>query len=826
MPEFVAKLYHSPPDARRAKKLAHMVRVYTSELDKVAAWPRATLHSKGGGDLCGFVMPRMTNHKELHVLYGPKSRYKEFPSATWAFLAHVAMNCAAAFDSVHEKGAVIGDVNARNILVSAQAMVRLIDCDSFQIVAGAEQYLSEVGVPEYTPPELQGARFDSTVRSTNHDCFGLAVVIFHLLFMGRHPFFGAFTGGGDMPMDRAIKEFRFVYGAEGFKKQMRAPPFSLPLHFVTPEIGNLFELAFSRQGSRADRPSAARWMRALGDMTRGLRTCSTDASHKFPATAQSCAWCEIAAQGGPTFFYSADMPVTFECSPADLDETLAQYQRLEMEELSPPSPAPIPELKPQPLPGEVVASKLPWPFSTVAFVVSCLVAAISGGVTIGAPTPVASGGLAFGLCLSGVILLWRAWFVNRSLFGRERTRRVQLLHAARGELVEATFAQAAIERSWRSRLANTKARALAIRQAYAQLKPAYDAEAHQAERNAEAAQRETFLESFELRGATISNIGEGRKASLRSYGFETAKDILERDPAIVPGIGDSLARSLRSWAQGLERRFRFDPKKGLPASQRQALVGRFRNQKASMFAMLQTLLDENRRAATDTREQQKVLTARLQNAIERETQAQLDVSLTGNPSRAVMPLTFAISLILLVVFASSRESNETRSAQREQPVPISPSAAPTATSMVAQPAEAPAPKRVAKKKWVKRSVKAASASSPTGPIDPYEGSALELGSTSPDVPTSTEPETLSAAMIEEGLAALGPQLDSCFDASPMPGELRFSLTVRPDGKVASVSVLHALSTSLSLCVSGVLRSATFTPTQAGAGFVRSISLPR
>ena len=38
-----------------------------------------------------------------------------------------------------------------------------------------------------------------------HDRFGLALVVFHLLFMGRHPFAGRYQHADDMPIEQAIE---------------------------------------------------------------------------------------------------------------------------------------------------------------------------------------------------------------------------------------------------------------------------------------------------------------------------------------------------------------------------------------------------------------------------------------------------------------------------------------------------------------------------------------------------------------------------------------------------------------------------------------------
>jgi DNA-binding helix-hairpin-helix protein with protein kinase domain len=68
-----------------------------------------------------------------------------------------------------------------------------------------------VGVPEYTPPELHGQRLEAVVRAHNHDAFRLPIVIFQLLWMGRHTFAGKHQGRSDVPIDKAIREYRFAY---------------------------------------------------------------------------------------------------------------------------------------------------------------------------------------------------------------------------------------------------------------------------------------------------------------------------------------------------------------------------------------------------------------------------------------------------------------------------------------------------------------------------------------------------------------------------------------------------------------------------------------
>ena len=82
------------------------------------------------------------------------------------------------------------------MLVFKDATVRLIDCDSFQVQDKSRLLPCGVGVPEFIPPELQGKDAGSVTRDVEHDRFGLAMLTFFLLMMGRNPYAGVYRGAG------------------------------------------------------------------------------------------------------------------------------------------------------------------------------------------------------------------------------------------------------------------------------------------------------------------------------------------------------------------------------------------------------------------------------------------------------------------------------------------------------------------------------------------------------------------------------------------------------------------------------------------------------
>src|SRR5499426_698683 len=243
----VAKIYHEPPPAEKAEKLVALSSLGNDRLFNLSAWPVDVLRvapggkvAGFGGKVAGFVMKKISGAEEVHALHSPKSRLQKFPEASWSFLIYVAANIARAVAAIHEHGFVIGDVNPKNILVTRNATVYLLDVDSFQVSVEGKSYRCDRGFAEYTPPELQGVAFRNVDRALEHDCFGLAVVIFQLLFMGRHPFSGRYLGAGEMPLERAIREFRFAYGADTEARKMRQPPGTLALDSMPTPLVDVF----------------------------------------------------------------------------------------------------------------------------------------------------------------------------------------------------------------------------------------------------------------------------------------------------------------------------------------------------------------------------------------------------------------------------------------------------------------------------------------------------------------------------------------------------------------------------------------------------------
>lgn len=296
----VAKIYRKDKlSKKKGEKLEVMCSLYDQEIANFSAWVKKVIYENGKP--VGFLMEKITQYEEIHLLYGTNAdRQKYFPNAEWKFMVHAALNLAIAVDTLHERGIVIGDINQSNILVNDKAEIKLIDCDSYQVEHNGKRFICEVGVPEYTSPELQGCSFKKVVRNQNHDCFGLAVMIFKILFFAKHPYSGC---NAPSEIENAITGNYFCYA--------RNYAYDTPIYsalvktLLNDKLKDLFERAFCDSTSR---PTAKEWISALEEFEKNYITvCSGNNRHFFNKNSNKCIWCAL-KQNGLDYFEQAPAP--------------------------------------------------------------------------------------------------------------------------------------------------------------------------------------------------------------------------------------------------------------------------------------------------------------------------------------------------------------------------------------------------------------------------------------------------------------------------------------------------------------------------------------
>ena len=267
------------------------------------AWPSQLVLQNGR--FVGFLMPAVdtASSVELHRVTNPSDRRSATGKTawmrgfTWRYLVHAAANLAHATSVLHKSGAVIGDFNERNILVTSQARVTLIDCDSMQFTApGGEPFFCRVGRPEFTPPELLNADWARTFRHPSSDLFALAIHLYQLLMEGEHPFRGVWSGPGEKPpVPQLALEGIWAHQRGGpLRPRPAAPDFGL----LPRAVQEMFRTAFEDGAtSPARRPTAAAWNQALASVAAALRQCGASPAHVYSSHARRCPWCRHPATG-------------------------------------------------------------------------------------------------------------------------------------------------------------------------------------------------------------------------------------------------------------------------------------------------------------------------------------------------------------------------------------------------------------------------------------------------------------------------------------------------------------------------------------------------
>lgn len=612
-PDSAVKIYKDELRAKREPKVRAMVQADLADSTKLVAFPAAVATDVSGGFI-GFLMRLVSGYRPIHDLYGPKSRKLHFPKADYRFVVRAALNVANAVVKVHQSGCVIGDFNHSGVLVSGEATVALIDADSFQYSREDKLFPCVVGVPDFTPPELHGADLSVVRRTQAHDNFGLAVAIFHLLAMGKHPYAGRFAGG-DISMSEAIAQHRFAFSqTRAAETRTTPPPASVSLKDFPPHIATAFEAAFGRDPSA--RPSAASWAALMRELESALSRCGTVKTHYFPSAAGACLWCRVAKQSGVDMFPDllGPTPRFTAGGPFDIERIAAQFRAIRL-----PEPA---TLLPQ-WAGQI---------SAVSAAVNAANRARLGQRALGGVALLAA--LAGFLVAVNLSVVW----LGVGIFG--------LVKFFGSSVEQAPFKKAyadedsrvhALEQAFVDRLGLGEL--VAIRgdveqwiQSYRGLDRDQADDLQRLKSSREARKRNEYLDRFIIRRASIAGIGPAKTATLASYGIETAADIKASAVRAVPGFGEAMTAKLLAWRKGHEDRFRYNATADAADVQAENAV---RANWAAKRADLQTKIN-SAVAALQAGPQQIATRAHtsdpaLMDALERREQAAHDLKAIGLP---------------------------------------------------------------------------------------------------------------------------------------------------------------------------------------------------
>jgi len=306
-PSRAVKIYKHGERQAREEKIRAAVSANLGQKTSLVAFPLQVATSNSG-EFLGFSMPLMSDRREIQQLYNPKSRLHHYPDIDYRFVVRVAQNVARAVGAVQSLGSnasqkvscVIGNLNHSGLLVAKDATVALINADRFQYTINGKIHPNATGVPEYTPPELLSNCFEDVLKTSMHTNFGLAVVIFHLLFMGRHPYAGRYNGP-IISLSEAIARNRFAYSmSKQYATKTMPPNGALKMDCFPDAISQKFESAFGLNPEM--RPSAEDWIYALSGFEKALNQCAKVATHYYPTESKNCIWCNLRKDGSIDMF--------------------------------------------------------------------------------------------------------------------------------------------------------------------------------------------------------------------------------------------------------------------------------------------------------------------------------------------------------------------------------------------------------------------------------------------------------------------------------------------------------------------------------------------
>ena len=346
----------------------------------------------------------------------------------------------------------------------------------------------------------------------------------------------------------------------------------------------------NRAPSQSGRPRADEWVRALQDLEERLKKCAVNRAHQFGDTLSKCPWCEIEAASGIPLF-----PV------AVVGPARGWFHHCRIL-------------------GEGKFGAEPWPGRSSPRVNGAAVT----------PSPTAAE-------LQQAAL--RAKLAAELPAVIDASRRIQSLKK------ETEMKAADGRRRWEN-LQNSWSGYISSRDfqdtlSYLQnLRGQYDSlaqrrlqELQKLEANRHQLQLRAHLDRCRISHARIKGVGAAKKAVLQSYSIETAADIVDHRVLAVPGFGPVLLGNLKRWRDQQERRFVFDPNKGVDQAAKNAVERQILTEKIDLERKLNEGLSKLAVSSSHILTRRRALLAQAQRAARDLAQAQADIRAMGQAAR-------------------------------------------------------------------------------------------------------------------------------------------------------------------------------------------------
>jgi len=558
--DVVAKLYKDW-EYGRDEKLRRMIDLSTKRLRRVAAWPLSKL-SDDQDQMVGFVMESLDRWQPLHASYQIRTRLQHAPNRTWAYLLRISRNLATCVHHVHDHGFVIGDLNESNVLVGPDAMVKIIDADSFQLRTEDRLFPCKVGKPELLGPELQGRSLEGLERTPNHDLFALAALIFQALVFGRHPFAGVPQDDSDATLEDAIENGWYVFTRR--RKVPLLPPPGLTIDWLPESVQELFERAFDPK--EPARPTAREWFSALKEIENELGGCDVNGSHVFWKGNRRCPWCKLEERWNIILFRPAPLD-PLSAADFDVEQVWSKIQSLALVEVeNPPLPIDYRTLPPAPLTpyqrwlAKPLVQLSNWSFWLI------YVAIIFGKDAMGLP-------LIFKLLFAAFSML-----IVASSVAAERVRRKVRKANERLDHIAKEWSVKADPKLFDMRISDLNA----VRRSLKSNMERYEAARQTRIRELHQNELNNYLRKYSVIAADVESQSRAKLGRLTDAGLNSAADLTQENLRRIHDQEGKFIRELTLWRTALTEQFWNASTYGLPPHEERAILERIHREDVAM----------------------------------------------------------------------------------------------------------------------------------------------------------------------------------------------------------------------------------------------------
>jgi DNA-binding helix-hairpin-helix protein with protein kinase domain len=441
--------------------------------------------------------------------------------------------------------------------------------------------------------------------------------------MGRHPFSGRYLGAGEMPLERAIREYRFAYGVDAEARKMQQPPGTLALD----SMPSLFVRLFRRAFLTTDRPRPREWIEQLDALAKALKKCDLHSGHYYFRELSDCPWCGIETHAHVRLFN-----FLFPGDDSRRGHFLLDEVWKEIASVEPPTTQLIlwDKILKAPEPSAEIAS---FANDRESRLTRALVYSVIAGLAIGLllPFPLAL----IMLIVTGLGVCSIARTAPPSL---EKIQARQRRAEAAARRLQEQYDYKSEDKRWgakRDELRNQK-------ETYKNLAQIRQFRFQQLEAEARKNQLDEFLDQFEINDAEIKGIVAPIKTALLAHGVETAADLTE-EVSRIPSVGRSQAERLLEWRRNLEQRFVFDAARGVSPEARFKTEREIDALRFRLESELSGGAHYLRRMKQEMETSRKKLQPFLTRAREELAQAEKDLAVAGERNSP------ALVLIMLIV---------------------------------------------------------------------------------------------------------------------------------------------------------------------------------